>query len=276
MRPWLACVFLLIVGFLNPSSAQGNLLTEPAMNPGDTATADVLRDGEWSYNQPLIPAPGWMRWGVTENLTLQLDFTAWIFGVPSANFRYQFFRSADRSTRISLETMYVYFVPNHPSFQDFNKDDKYLFISRKGDTGFSKLNLSTSMGHRWIFHGSLGASYSRFYEVKNENREEFHGRVFENLWDPIAAVAVEYRSSQTTAFHANLSYGETFFLMENRPRKYQAVYGGRFLPFGRSPSPIWKNLRFELNALFFQFPDAKEGYSLPLPIYPYVYWQWRY
>lgn len=269
----LGCFFS--VSSLAASGGEG-LLSEPALNPGDISTSDVLRKNEWSYNQPLIPAPGWMRWGLTENLTVQLDFTAWIFGVPSANFRYSFSRAESGRSNLALEMMYVYFVPDHPELQDFNKDDKNLFIQRKGHTGYAKISGSHEYQSQLILYGSLGASYSQSYEVRNENRSRSYGKEFEKLWDPTATLAVEYRATPNLAYHFNASYGETFFLMENRPRKHQIVYGVRLAPYLTDKKSFYRNIRFELNALYFSFPDAREEYVLPLPIYPYAYWQWQF
>lgn len=249
-------------------------MREPSLNQGDMATADVFRKSEWSYNQPAIPAPGWMRWGVTDNLTVQLDLTAWVFGVPSANFRYSLFSSSSGVFKAAWETMYVYFDPDHPEFQDFNKNDEFIFLRRTGNTGFTKLNFSA--GRRWIVHWSLGASYSDRLEIRNENRPEQFGKSYVRLWDPTAMIGLEWRHSPRTALHIAASYGETFFFMENRPRKEQLVYGIRWAPLLGSRGAFWRNLRLEFNALHYNFPDARERYALWLPIYPYAYWQWRY
>jgi hypothetical protein len=52
------------------------------------------------------------------------------------------------------------------------------------------------------------------------------------------------------------------------------TYGLRLIPFRGSGAGFLRNMRLELNALSVQFKDADEQRSLPIPLFPVVYWQW--
>lgn len=93
----------------------------------------------FSYHQPPIPAPGYSFWGVTDSLTVQLDYTAWLGGVPSLNVRYQFTQNND-VFQIAWETMYIYIRPE--LLPDMDKDTEDLFYYREGPGIFSRINTS--------------------------------------------------------------------------------------------------------------------------------------
>jgi hypothetical protein len=121
----------------------------------------------------------------------------------------------------------------------------------------------------------LGASYSEHLEISNEGRSEFIGDEWEDLVDPIYMIAADYYINDNLMFVTNLSYGETWMLFENRPRKEQFVYGFRWAPFTDDKKAIWNNLSFDLIALYSGFPDAEEEVGFPVPLFPVATWQWH-
>lgn len=268
-------VYLAIFFCIATIAKAQDLRTEPSINQGDIPTADVFRKGEWSYNQPLLFSPGWMRWGVTDRFTMQYDLMAWLGGLPDMNVRYALWEQKENSPRLALEGMYLWFSKDNDVLDDLNKNDKHLLIHREGSAGFLKLNGSFPVSTAWIFYWSVGASYSERYVVANQNRADNYRQRFTALWDPTATLGCEYRPSAAWAFHSSVSYGETVLFQENRPRKQQLVYGFRSAPWLDSKSAFLHNLRFELNSISVYFRDAHEGRSTGIPIVPYVYWQWR-
>jgi len=87
-------------------------------------------------------------------------------------------------------------------------------------------------------------------------------------------LGLEYRFSPKLMWITNVSYGETWLLLENRPRKEQLVYGFRWVPMAGQRRGIFSNLAIDLIALYVRFPDADEESRFPLPIFPVLTWQW--
>lgn len=266
-------LFVFIALFANLQVyADRNLNEQANLHPLDTFTADVLNKGEWFYGQPPIPAPGYNFYGLTEKVTLQFDYTAWLGGVPSFNIRYQLYNNDASNLTMSTEVMLLYI---DPSIDELDKDQEYLYIKREGVNGFLRLNVSYSLSDRNRLHGSFGLSYSDYLSITNENRPVLKGEQFSDLVDPAIMLGYEGHISKKLMFVANVSYGETWLLFENRPRKQQFVYGFRWLPFSNSKRPIFNNMAIDLIALFARFHDAEEEISFPLPLFPVLTWQWN-
>lgn len=266
--------FSLLLLFIFIFRAQADLRTEPSLNQGDIPTGDVFRKNEWSYNQPPLLAPGWMRWGVTDRLTVQLDFMAWLGGLPDINLKYALLDPANHNLKLAWETMYLYFDAKKENLKDLNDDDEHLFSQRNGSAGFTRINGSFNITETWLMHLSAGVSYSEYYRISSEHRTVLRGRTFRALWDPTAAIGIENRPNARWAFHGGISYGETFVFQENRPRKLQLVYGFRWAPWLEESAAWRKNFRLEVDSVNLLFPDANEGRATIIPVIPFVYWQW--
>ena len=239
------------------------------MHPLDTFTADVLDDGEWYYGQPPIPAPGYNFVGLDENWTIQLDYTAWLGGVASLNLRRRISESERLST--ALEFMLLYLPED---LDELDKDQDNLFIKREGFAGYARINTSYRLSRDSRIHASLGFSYSESLVISNEDRPEFIGEEFDDLIDPAFSIGYEHFLSDNLMFVTNVSYGETWLLFENRPRKEQFVYGFRWVPFADHPRPLLRNMAVDLIALYANFPDAEEDAGFPVPLFPVFSWQW--
>lgn len=245
------------------------LRTRANMHPLDTFTADVLEDDEWFYGQPPIPAPGYNFVGLNDDWTLQLDYTAWLGGVPSINLRRRLTEGERLSTAVEFMVIYM-----DEDLDEMDEDQDHLFIKREGVNGFARVNASYRINRDVRLHASLGFSYSESLVISNEDREEFIGDEWEDLIDPAISIGYEHFINDDLMFVMNLSYGETWLLFENRPRKEQFVYGFRWVPLKNSPTPLWRNMAVDLIALYANFPDAEEDFGLPIPLFPVFTWQW--
>ncbi len=239
------------------------------LHPLDTFTADVLEDDEWHYGQPPIPAPGYNFVGLSDDWTLQLDYTAWLGGVPSVNLRRRLSEGENLSTAAEFMVIYM-----DEDLDEMDEDQDHLFIKREGLNGYARINASYRLNRDIRLHASLGYSYSESLVISNEDRDEFIGDEWEDLVDPAATIGYEHFINDNLMFVANISYGETWMLFENRPRKEQIVYGFRWVPFADSPRPLLRNLAVDMIALYANFPDAEEDFGLPIPIFPVFTWQW--
>ena len=95
------------------------ILDEAYLHPIDCITPYTLKKGEWIYAQSVqtLPFPSWAFWGITDNLTAQIDLLPWIFGafsdlkkpIPSLNLRYRFNEQKGLIPTIGVEAMFVHF-----------------------------------------------------------------------------------------------------------------------------------------------------------------------
>ena len=251
------------------NQSNSGLIRENMLHPLDMFTAKTLNKGEWILSQPPTLLPGYMFWGVTDNITLELDLTAWFIGIPDANIRIGIFKS--NNFQIASETMLIY-IPD--KIDDLDSDKEHLLFQRNGISGYSRINADWYFSKNSYLNISAGISYSEFLRIENINRSEFSGSSFENYLEPAVSVGIDLRLLPWLSFHSTGYYGETFVYFENHPRKYQFTYGFRIAPFYKNKFGILRTFRIELASITAHFPDAKETYSLAIPVYPYIYWQW--
>lgn len=234
----ISLVLILGIARASPGWAARDLRNDANMHPLDMFTADTLDEDEWHYGQPAIFAPGYNFVGLSDRWTAQLDYTAWLGGVPSLNFRYALSKGNPRFNA-ALEFMAIYIDEDfYDDVDELDEDQDHLFIKREGLGGYLRFNASYTVNKDTRLHFSLGSSYSEYLEISNEDRGEFIGDQWEDLIDPIVMLGVDYSINDDLMFVANVSYGETWMLFENRPRKEQFVYGFRWAPFTRNRKSI--------------------------------------
>ncbi len=102
------------------SNDKQNLLDETMLHPADNFTAYNFKKGEWAYNQALTPYPSWAWWGITDWLTAELDFEAWLGGVPSFNFRFALKEQNEILPSLAYETMYQYIKNEFDQFHNLD------------------------------------------------------------------------------------------------------------------------------------------------------------
>ncbi len=261
---------------------EGALQTETFLHPMDGFTGFTLKKGEFIYNQSpfTLPLPSWAWWGVTDWLTAEIDFLPLIGGffiephlpVPSFNFRFKIQEGRQGlKPWLAFETMVQYLYKEHKQF-----DLENLVIERQGASWYNRLNASFQLTPRTFLHMSGGATYSHRLLIKNKNRTTEKSKLRKDQIFPDASVSFDHRPRPWLTLHLTASYGTTFVYLDNIPNKYQVAYGFRIAPFLKSSEPIFRALRAEFTALYIYFPDANEELFLPIPIFPYAYWQWTW
>ncbi|MCK4575818.1 hypothetical protein KAU34_05390 [candidate division WOR-3 bacterium] len=262
-------LILLISGIFAQETDLG-LINENMLHPLDSFTGYTFNKGEWAYNQAITPCPSWACWGITDWLTTEFDFECWLGGVPSFNFRFALSKQHGIHPALAYETMFQYI------FKEINLLEGYdsLRVVRKGSSWYNRINASWRLSEQIRLHLSLGSTYAKSILIENYNRPEYSGKYYKELLSPDLSLGFDWRIAKWLSFHSAGSYGTTFIYLDNVPRKYQFTYGFRIAPFLKSQWSILGNFRVELSSIFFYFPEAKETVSMPIPIFPYFYWQW--
>ena len=274
-------IAVVISAILASASARAEgLETEALLHPLDGFTAYTLKQGELVYCQsPLtLPLPSWAWVGVTDWLTAEVDLLPLIGGffvephrpVPSFNFRFRLRDGGVRGISLALETMW-----QHLWLPTTQEDSPHVRVERDGSQVWARLNVSIPVTPAFRIHASAGATYAHSFEVTDNDPEMPRGRRYIDKVSPDASLALDYRFRPWMSWHATASMGVTFVYSDNQPRKLEAGYGMRIAPFLHSSYGILSNLRAELAAFVTHHPASGTGYFLPVPIFPYLYWQWN-
>ncbi len=243
------------------------------LHPLDSFTADNFDAGEFSYNLPFPLfglSPGWAWWGITDWLTAEIDIECLLGGVPSFNFRVPVCHQKGIRPKVAFETMVQYL----PAEINQTEDIDNLNVIRKGLSWYNRLNCSWQIVDRLHLYISSGGTYCRYLHIENSNRTVYYGAEFNDLLDPALSLGFNWRVSNSVSSHLSGSYGVTFVYLDNVSRKFQLCYGFRVAPFIGSGCGFLRNFRIEFSSINFYFADAREGVYLPIPIFPYLYWQW--
>ncbi|MFQ6607332.1 MAG: hypothetical protein ACE5EE_02210 [Fidelibacterota bacterium] len=248
------------------------LMEETLLHPLDTFTAYTLKKGEWAYNQALAPWPTWAWWGITDRVTTEIDIEAWLGGVPSLNFRLAISDQTESRPALAYETMFQWIYKEIDLLE--SSDFGYLHVLRKGTSWYHRINATWYLMSHFRAHLSAGFTYSESLTLENSNRSHYKGKHYQDLVSPDLSVGIGWRLRPWISFHSSLSYGSTFLYLDNVPRKYQFTYGFRLKPFRNSERRILRTFHVELASVNFYFREANELVYLPIPIYPFFYWQW--
>lgn len=256
-----------------------NLQTEALLHPLDGFTAYTLEQGELVCNQsPLtLPLPSWAWIGVTDWLTAEIDLLPLLGGffvephapVPSFNFRFRVRDGGRTGVTIAIETMVQHLW--RPLAQE---DGPTLRIVREGTSWFTRLNASFPITGRLRFHASIGATYAEDIEISNNDEVHPVGEHHRDDISPDVSLAIDFRWKPWISLHATGSVGTTFVYSDNQPRKLEVMYGFRIAPFLRSRRGILRTMRMEFPAFIIHHPESGTGFVWPVPLVPYVYWQW--
>lgn len=262
-----------------PSKASSNLQNEILLHPADGFTAYTLSKNEFVYNQSpfTLPFPSWAWWGITDNITAEIDLLPLIGGlfqepflpVPSLNFRFKLREQRSFVPAISFETMYQYlWVTQNQS------DSESLRVERQGNSWFNRFNFSWKNQNHLHFHFSAGLTYTENLLIENKDSINYKGAFFDRTINPDVSFSLDWRAKPWISLHSTVSYGTTFVYLDNIPRKYQWSYGFRLAPFHRSKYSFFRTFRAEFIGFYMWLPDAQEALSSVVPIFPYFYWQW--
>ena len=135
---------------------QISIKSENMLHPGDAFTGFTLKKNEIAWVVPVLPlSPGFVWWGITDNVTIEFDLEANLGGVPSINSRFGVYEN-DR-VAIGIETMYQY-VPSKLNFDYFEEaDGTDISIKRSGSSWYNHMNLSLKTFNYLFFHFSVGS-----------------------------------------------------------------------------------------------------------------------
>ena len=252
------------------SSATNPINDDTYLHPVDGITPYTLKKGEWFYAQPLLPAPGWAFVGLTDNLTLQLDFTPLIGGIfiephypiPSVSLRYKIANQKKILPAFSIEGQFFHLWD---TLKRYDVNDYSLY--QKG----TYFHLKTMYGYQFnslYINWSAGFDYMEkmWWKKDSAATDELTPNV-----NPNFSAGISWRPSKWISYHIAFSYGATLTYLENTPRKTQFNYGMRIAPFYKNKWRLLRNLRIEFISINAWFADINEYSGIPLPIYPLFY-----
>lgn len=263
--------------FCQADTSQFNPINDDTyLHPVDGTTPYTFKKGECFYAQSLqtFPGPGWAFVGVTESLTLQLDFTPLIGGlflkphypIPSISARYKVMEQKKTRPAMSVEAQFFHLWDTLKRF-----DIKDYTLYQKG----SYFHLKTMYGYKFgsfYINGSLGFDYmNNMWWV----RDQFSAYNLSRKINPNFSFGMSWRASHWISYHLAFTYGSTLTYFENVPRKLQFNYGMRVALFYKNKWRILRNMRVELISINSWFRDIGEYSGIPLPVYPLFYWQWQ-
>jgi len=251
------------VSFCQPQKT--NLKEEVFIHPADASTAYTLEKGKFIYNQSLTPYPSWAWWGISSWMTAELDFEAWLGGVPSLNIRMRLARQTGTAPSLAYETMYQYI---HRSFDQMS-NLSHLNIIRRGSSWYHRINASWQVRHILHIHTYAGLTFAQDLSIENSGKDAYSGSSFSDMYSPDAGLGVDVRTGPGMALCAAFSYGATFLYADNIPRKIQWSIGMRAAPFLQSNLRVLNRLRFEISFISVAFVDAGQSFAGPIG---FLYW----
>ena len=278
---YILILFLLSTFVFGQSDTLKALQTETFLHPADGFTAYTLKKGEFVYNQSpfTLPFPSWAWWGITDNITAEIDLLPLIGGlfqkpnlpVPSFNFRFKLLDQEQWIPSIALETMY-----QHLWNEIIQSDQPNAIVSRKGNSWYNRFNFSWRMNPKLYTHLSMGVTYAENLYFSNNDPVHLIEKFYPKSFTPDINLSLDYRWKPWMSLHVTGSYGTTFVYLDNIPRKQQISYGFRMAPFYKNKWGILRTFRAEFIGYYIHLPDINESIESMLPIFPYFYWQWMF
>lgn len=268
---------LIAAALAAPARAEG-LIDETMLHPLDAFTGYTLAKNEIIYNQSpfTLPFPSWMWWGVTDRVTVEIDTLPLLGGlfiephlpVPSINTRVGIVRGGADRVAIAVEGMVQHLWREH-----VQEDLETIRVTRRGTSVFARVNVSIPVHRRFRIHLSGGATWAESFRLENP----MQGLTSEhtNAVSPDGSIAFDVRAAPWLSLHATASYGTTFVYSDNQPRKFQLAYGFRIAPARNSRWRVLRSLRLEFPALFMFRTSVDNRQILPVPVLPYLYWQFQ-
>lgn len=251
---------------VSATSSDDGLAYRTVLHPVDNFTAYTLDKNEWVFNFPLTP--GWVMWGVTDKVTVELDAECWLGGVPSVNARLGISDQSGVVPALALETMYQYLPDTINLLEDF----AYLNVRRQGSSLWGRINMSWGLSDRVFVHLSPGATWSERLQIDNGDRAEYMSYSEDDLVEADFSAGVSWVAADWLSVHSSVSSGVTFVYLDNVPGKKQIVAGVRVTPFLSMSQGFLRNMGAELSVVSISFPDVDENLTGPMF---YLFWQWK-
>ena len=275
MKPFVCAIVLCLAG---PARADSGLIDETMLHPLDAFTGYTLAKNEVVYNQSpfTLPLPSWMWWGVTDRVTVEIDTLPLLGGlfiephlpVPTVNTRVGLVRGGADRIAVAVEGMVQHMWREH-----VQEDLETIRVIRRGTSVFARVNVSVPVHRRFRIHASAGATWAHSFRVENPAL----GLVRQHTDEisPDGSLSLDVRAAPWLSLHATGSYGTTFVYSDNQPHKWQLAYGFRIDPLRDSSWRVLRTLRVEFAALFMYRSSVKNRQILAVPVFPYLYWQFR-
>ena len=249
------------------NGAQGDSPPQRTMlHPMDSFTAYTLDQNEWVFNFPLTP--GWVMWGATDNITLELDAECWLGGVPGVNARVRLFQQWGAVPSTAFESMYQYL----PDTVNLLEDYEYLNVKRRGNSWYNRVNLTWRLSSGIDLNISPGVTYSETLEIDNGQRTPFRTTMQNDIIKGDISLGLSWVVNRWLSVHSSVSRGTTFVYLDNVPGKDQLAAGVRIAPFTGMQQPFFRNMGAELALVSISFPEVNE--TLTGPMF-YLFWQWK-
>jgi hypothetical protein len=150
-----------------------------------------------------------------------------------------------------------------------------LTVWENGSYFHLKPSVSYKFENDLFLNASIGVDYIGELILQNNDSLNFQSASFNKSWNPNFSFGIDYRPSKWISYHAGYTYGSTLTFLENVPRKHQVTYGVRIAPFYKNKWGILRCFRVELLAINGFFPDIEAQQVFPIPVFPYIYWQWH-
>lgn len=255
-------VFFLL--FSAAASASDSPYCPAMLHPADSFTAYTLKKNQWVFNIPF--SPGWAMWGVTDNITVELDAECWLGGVPSMNGRFRLQGQTGTIPAIALETMYQFL----PDTVNLLEHYDYLNVRRTGNSWYNRANFSWRLSPELDLGVSPGVTYSETVVIDNGTRSVFRRTVSEDVLRGDISLGLHWQTLSWLSLHASLSHGATFVYLDNVPGKDQLAAGARISPFCGREGSVLRNLGAEIAIVSISFPEVDETLTGPMM---YLFWQ---
>jgi hypothetical protein len=238
---------------------------QPLIYPAGFPTGEALRDGEWL----LAPPPwGWVAAGVTDQLTIGWDYPATLFGYPAGLVRYQI-PTGDTAPKLAVEAYGVWFSKPHT-----DERQSGFKLERHGTQDWLHVQTSVPLSDNWKAHAYGGFNYATFQRYLPHEGVQFEPVTYENHISPDYGFGLQWYARPSMMISGNYTYGNTLYFVDQVALKKMFVASLLFAPFARSDNGFLRNLRVDLSAMYVNVPVAQYEESLPLPLFPTVYWQW--
>ena len=200
-------LFLFSTFVFGQSDTLKGLQSETFLHPADGFTAYTLKKGEFVYNQSpfTLPLPSWAWWGITDNITAEIDFLPLVGGlfqepylpVPSFNIRFKLIDQNKLIPSIAFETMY-----QHLWNEITQSDQPNAIVRRKGNSWYNHLNFSWRVNPKLYTHLSIGATYVENLFFSNNGSIDLIEKFYPNLFTPDFNLSIDYRMKPWVSLHA--------------------------------------------------------------------------
>ncbi|MBD3271127.1 MAG: hypothetical protein GF384_01150 [Elusimicrobia bacterium] len=262
------CSWLMIMLVLIPlavANARQSDSREPFLYPGGFPSARVL-----NKNEKLLAANGWLSYGLTERMTVTLDWLLVFVAVPAGYIRYRLPDTTERWHH-ALEIYGLSFAA-YGKVKTIETDE--FTVRQKGGQAWLHWNSTYDITSIFSVHGLLGYTYDTYQLYEPKQDANFSGdKEYTDYFQFDGGAGIEWKAARWAVVSINYIHGNTFYVYDQNPQKWIVQYSIQCAPFLSWRHGFFRNMRIEFSGFYVRFPelDFSEGYP---PLYPLVMWQW--